>query len=600
MFGQPSSGSPFGSTTAGTTNPPQSGSSQPGFSFGNSTNRAASFLFGSQPAQNSTFGQNNSTNQPSLFGSSTAGGASQTQPQSSGGLFGQNNQNAQNKPAGGSLFGQTNNQNNTASGGLLGQNNTQTSGGLFGQNNNQSSTSGGLFGQNNNQNSTSGGLFGQNNNQTNSSGGLFGLTNNQNNQNTQNTQSGGLFGQNNTQNNQNNQSGGLFGANNLANSNTGTFGKPGGTSTLGGLFGGLGTTSANNTLGGLFGGSNTNTLGGLFGNNASNTSNTSTSGLFSQGNNTNNSLFNQNNSSLLFGQNNQAQTNTTVPSNNPQPSFGWNSQKPAAPAVKSIMQVSRNEPAKNNYTPAISDQLLKIKEQWDPLSPKLALKTHFYNKVSDNEISAVLNQPRPQNETPEDWDAAMSNRPSASYYPVKVTSYSDVAQRVEVQLDHVAKSRVILNEILQKQSALSSKHDLDNTTRILRAKTKHAKLLRRLLRLATILAVLKLKGYPLLPEEEELSKQFDLLNGMISDPNSPLGRLNDIFARVTILKERSEELNRQFDTTVRSMSSKDEDDVNNEEIIKKVSQLLLKQQVGLNHLNKVIAEDTEKVEKLKQ
>ena len=264
------------------------------------------------------------------------------------------------------------------------------------------------------------------------------------------------------------------------------------------------------------------------------------------------------------------------------------------------MQVSRNEPAKNNYTPAISDQLLKIKEQWDPLSPKLALKTHFYNKVSDNEISAVLNQPRPQNETPEDWDAAMLNRPSASYYPVKVTSYSDVAQRVEVQLDHVAKSRVVLNEILQKQSALSSKHDLDNTTRILRAKTKHAKLLRRLLRLATILAVLKLKGYPLLPEEEELSKQFDLLNGMISDPNSPLGRLNDIFARVTILKERSEELNRQFDTTVRSMSSKDEDEVNNEEIIKKVSQLLLKQQVGLNHLNKVIAEDTEKVDKLKQ
>ena len=79
-----------------------------------------------------------------------------------------------------------------------------------------------------------------------------------------------------------------------------------------------------------------------------------------------------------------------------------------------------------------------------------------------------------------------------------------------------------------------------------------------------------------------------------------MGRLNDIFARVTILKERSEEFNRQFDTTVRSMSSKDEDEVNNEEIIKKVSQLLLKQQVGLNHLNKVIAEDTEKVDKLKQ
>lgn len=586
MFGS-SSGSPFGSNTAGNAGSQPAGA-QSGFSLGNNTNRAASFLFGSQQPQAGGFGQNNTTNQPPLFGTGSTG---QTQQGSGGGLFGQNNQNTQipGQNQSGGLFGQNNNQSGTTGGlfGLSGTLNTN-SGGLFGSKPTQNATSGGLFGssQNTTQSNATGGLFGQggnqNSTQNSTSGGLFG-----NSQNTgqNNTSGGGLFGQGNNQNSTQNASAGLFGLNNNQNTQN---------NTSGGLFGGSNTST--NTGGGLFGGNKPPApSGGLFGQsntaNAANSTTGNTSSLFGQQNAApNNSLFGQ----TTQNQNQPQNQNSNQPSfNNSQPSFGWNSQKPAAPAIQSIVP-ARSEPTKTNYTPPISDQLLKIKEKWDPLSPKLALKSHFYNKVNDGELAALLNQLRPQNESPEDWDAAMSNRPSASFYPIKVTSFTDVAQRVEIQLEHVAKSRVVLNEILEKQSALSSKHDLDNSTRILRAKNKHAKLLRRLLRVATILAVLKLKGYPLSPEEEELSKQFDLLNGAISDPNLPLGHLSDIFARVTILKERSDELNRQFDTTVRSMSSK-EDEVNGDKIVQKVSQLLLKQQVGLNHLNKVIAEDMEKV-----
>ena len=137
-----------------------------------------------------------------------------------------------------------------------------------------------------------------------------------------------------------------------------------------------------------------------------------------------------------------------------------------------------------------------------------------------------------------------------SHYPIKISSFNDVAQRIETQLEHVSKSRVILNEINEKLNALSSKHDLENTTRILKAKAKHTKLSRRLLRLATVLAILKLKGYPLLPEEEEISKQFDVLSSKLNDPNSPVGKLSDVFARLAILKERAEDLNYQFEVSI--------------------------------------------------
>ncbi|ODV65325.1 hypothetical protein HYPBUDRAFT_93887, partial [Hyphopichia burtonii NRRL Y-1933] len=451
--------------------------------------------------------------------------------------------------------------------------------------------------------------------------------------------SGGLFGSNNSTTNTSSTGGGLFGS------------KP---AASGGLFGSSNTNNTSNT--------NTNTSGGLFGSNTSNTSGTTGGGLFGSGNTTNTSgntggLFGSGNASNpsgntgggLFGSNQQQQQqqqqqqpqqpqpqqpqpsgglfgqNTT---NNSQPSFGWSSQqnnKPALGAANTSNATNNNISLPfnsnnsttsnvNTYTPAINDQLLKIKEQWDPNSPKCALKTHLYNKFNDQEINMLLSQQRPANESSEDWDAAMSNRPTPQHYPIKITSFTEVAQRVEVQLNHVAKSRILLNTINDRQSALSSKHDLDNTTRILKAKAKHTKLSRRLLRLATILAILRLKGYPLLPEEEEISRQFDLLNDKLNDPNASLGKLNDVFARLAILKERSEELANQFDSSVNTMNGglnqssndisngeagKDHvEEKSNDELVNKLTKLLLKQQQGLNYLNEVLQKDFDEVKKI--
>lgn len=233
------------------------------------------------------------------------------------------------------------------------------------------------------------------------------------------------------------------------------------------------------------------------------------------------------------------------------------------------------------------------------------MKTHFYNKLNEQEINRLLNQPRPANESPDDWNKAMSERPSNQYYPVKITMFTDVSNRIEAQLEHVKKSRYLLNVINENQSKLSAKHDLDNTNRIKNCKIKHTKLSRRLLRLATILAILKLKGYPLLPEEEEISKQFELLNAKLDDPNNALSKLNDLFARLIILKEKSENMNTSLNQSINLMNDNldDLDDVksendNNDELILKVSKLLLKQQKGLNYINEIISKDLELADKL--
>lgn len=556
---------------------------------------------------------------------------------------------------GGGLFGSSNTASSTGGGGLFGANKPATTTTGFGSQPQQgsnlfgssSNTGGGLFGkqqqQQQQQANTSGGLFG---NKPATGGGLFGAQAN----NTSNTSGGGLFGGQ-TNNTTNNTGGGLFGGqtNNTAN-NTG-----------GGLFGGQSNTTGTNTGGGLFGGQqqqqqlNTTTSGGgLFGNKpatggglfggSSTTANTGST-TFGSNQGTTGGLFGNkqpNTSGGLFGNTQQQQTqqqqqqssglfssNTT---NNAQPSFSWSQPPQSSNSTATngnTNQISNltsgpfgsntNQQVNNNtytYTPAINDQLTKIWEQWDPNSSKCALKTYIYNKFSDQEINVLLNQPRPANESAEDWENAMIARPGPNYYPIKVNSFNDVAQRIETQLDYVAKSRVLLNNINQNLDNLSSQHDLENTTRIMKAKSRHTKLSRRLLRLATILAIVKLKGYPLLPEEEEISKQFELLTSKLNDPNSSIGKLSDVFARLAILKERAEEFNYQCENSVNllnntliegeeSTSKKgsvttaaEQSDSNIEEAIHKLSKVLLKQQMGLNYLNDILEKDIEAVNKI--
>ncbi|CAI4449844.1 ALI_collapsed_G0024060.mRNA.1.CDS.1 [Saccharomyces cerevisiae] len=528
--------------------------------------------FGNKPAGSTgfSFGQNNNnTNtQPSASGfgfgdsqpnsgTATTGGFGANQATNT---FGSNQQSS----TGGGLFG------NKPALGSLGSSSTTASGttaagtGLFGQQTaqpQQSTIGGGLFG--NKPTTTTGGLFGnsaQNNSTT--SGGLFG---------NKVGSTGSLMGGNSTQNTSNMNAGGLFGAKpqNTTATTGGLFGsKPQGSTTNGGLFGS--GTQNNNTLGG----------GGL------------------------------------FGQSQQPQTNTAPGLGNTvstQPSFAWskpstgsNLQQQQQQQIQVPLQQTQaiaQQQQLSNYPQQIQEQVLKCKESWDPNTTKTKLRAFVYNKV--NETEAIL-YTKPGQVLQEEWDQAMEKKPSPQTIPIQIYGFEGLNQRNQVQTENVAQARIILNHILEKSTQLQQKHELDTASRILKAQSRNVEIEKRILKLGTQLATLKNRGLPLGIAEEKMWSQFQTLLQRSEDP-AGLGKTNELWARLAILKERAKNISSQLDSKLMVFNddTKNQDSMSkgtgeeSNDRFNKIVEILTNQQRGITYLNEVLEKDAAIVKKYK-
>ena len=528
--------------------------------------------FGNKPAGSTgfSFGQNNNnTNtQPSASGFGFGGSQPNSGTATTGGFganqatntFGSNQQSS----TGGGLFG------NKPALGSLGSSSTTASGttaagtGLFGQQTaqpQQSTIGGGLFG--NKPTTTTGGLFGnsaQNNSTT--SGGLFG---------NKVGSTGSLMGGNSTQNTSNMNAGGLFGAKpqNTTATTGGLFGsKPQGSTTNGGLFGS--GTQNNNTLGG----------GGL------------------------------------FGQSQQPQTNTapglgntvsTQPSAWSKPSTGSNLQQQQQQQQIQVplqqTQAIAQQQQLSNYPQQIQEQVLKCKESWDPNTTKTKLRAFVYNKV--NETEAIL-YTKPGHVLQEEWDQAMEKKPSPQTIPIQIYGFEGLNQRNQVQTENVAQARIILNHILEKSTQLQQKHELDTASRILKAQSRNVEIEKRILKLGTQLATLKNRGLPLGIAEEKMWSQFQTLLQRSEDP-AGLGKTNELWARLAILKERAKNISSQLDSKLMVFNddTKNQDSMSkgtgeeSNDRINKIVEILTNQQRGITYLNEVLEKDAAIVKKYK-
>ncbi|AJR78215.1 Nup57p [Saccharomyces cerevisiae YJM248] len=528
--------------------------------------------FGNKPAGSTgfSFGQNNNnTNtQPSASGFGFGGSQPNSGTATTGGFganqatntFGSNQQSS----TGGGLFG------NKPALGSLGSSSTTASGttaagtGLFGQQTaqpQQSTIGGGLFG--NKPTTTTGGLFGNSakNNST-TSGGLFG---------NKVGSTGSLMGGNSTQNTSNMNAGGLFGAKpqNTTATTGGLFGsKPQGSTTNGGLFGS--GTQNNNTLGG----------GGI------------------------------------FGQSQQPQTNTAPGLGNTvstQPSFAWskpstgsNLQQQQQQQIQVPLQQTQaiaQQQQLSNYPQQIQEQVLKCKESWDPNTTKTKLRAFVYNKV--NETEAIL-YTKPGHVLQEEWDQAMEKKPSPQTIPIQIYGFEGLNQRNQVQTENVAQARIILNHILEKSTQLQQKHELDTASRILKAQSRNVEIEKRILKLGTQLATLKNRGLPLGIAEEKMWSQFQTLLQRSEDP-AGLGKTNELWARLAILKERAKNISSQLDSKLMVFNddTKNQDSMSkgtgeeSNDRINKIVEILTNQQRGITYLNEVLEKDAAIVKKYK-
>ncbi|KAL6950876.1 hypothetical protein ACO0QE_000158 [Hanseniaspora vineae] len=387
---------------------------------------------------------------------------------------------------------------------------------------------------------------------TSTSGGLFGKP-----AATTTTPGGGLFGQQSTTSNNTTTTGGLFGNNNTAATagaapSGGLFGKPAGAATTtttgtapsGGLFGNTGAstgaTTANSTTtgGGLFGSNNANTTttstgGGLLGNKPAATNSTG-GGLFgasTASNTTGGGMFGKPAPSTttggtgLFGQQNQQSQLATGVTQQPaqpqtgaifgkttQPSFAWSNnsahlqqqqqqqnsllQQQQQQHLQQQQQLQQKQSTQYsaNYPQQIQEQLLKLQQQWLPVTDNCKFKGFVYNKM-DTTQQAVLDLQKPSNViTQNEWEQALKDRPGEDYLPLLITSPTDLQERIALQTKTVAQYRQIMNNVIYEQhlSQLKDKHNLDTTIRLSKCQTKLRDLESRLWKLnCTIKTILE-------------------------------------------------------------------------------------------------------------
>lgn len=327
----------------------------------------------------------------------------------------------------------------------------------------------------------------------------------------------------------------------------------------------------------------------------------------------------------LFGQQNQQQPQlqqAQPPQQNfsSQPSFPWSTnntsntttfgqttqpqqqQAPIQP-IQPLQSTTSNNQSKqhtqNDYTPTINDKLIKIKSSWDGNNPKSTMVTHLYNKV-DNSFN---NFTRPLNETPEEWENAMKNRPKEyNSIPIKCIGFTGLFERNQLQDNHVKQTRLLLNEINDKLIKLNEKHDLHSNSQLLKCKMRQRNLNIKLLKIAINLSILKFKGYPLTNDEEILILKFKNLLSKLDDPIG-LSRVNELWARLTNLKDKYPDNSASLNKSLNEIDindNKENNENDSDDVIKRLLKILAKQQHGIQFLCELMAEDEAKLMKLTQ
>lgn len=279
----------------------------------------------------------------------------------------------------------------------------------------------------------------------------------------------------------------------------------------------------------------------------------------------------------------------------------------------SFNNISNNNSSIPDYTPTISDKLNKLKTKWTT-----SLTTHVYNKV-DNPIPTT----RPLDTTPEEWEIAMSKRPSDYHtIAIKCQGFNSLFERNTLQESHVKQTRLLLHETEKKLNSLQDKHSLLSLPQLQKCQNKHKLLQRKLLHIAINLSILKNAGYPLSNDEELMLQQLQTLLQKTQDPLG-LARSTELWACLSLIQppvlNSNSNATANLNTGINGNSVNDEVSVkaklsnnssnnsstnnssnneNNEnslqeysETIKNIQNILLQQQVAIETLTSLINND---------
>lgn len=239
----------------------------------------------------------------------------------------------------------------------------------------------------------------------------------------------------------------------------------------------------------------------------------------------------------------------------------------------------------------IVDQLQRVKDAWDPQNPNCVFQHYFYNQVPQDQVMLYA---MPPGQDQAKWEQAIAKRPDQSSVPVLAVGFDDLNKRLSQQKQQVDAYKVRMKEVRDKLSELSNRHDLHTAVKLAEMRARHAKLVRKTLALAIKLQVVTNRGHVLTPEEERLRQKLKELLARAEDP-SVFGSLNEVWARVRVIKDRSEAKDQSTDGDGGHHAHLDLE--RNKEQIERTIKVLAAQQTGIKFLAGLIEEDKERVEK---
>lgn len=186
----------------------------------------------------------------------------------------------------------------------------------------------------------------------------------------------------------------------------------------------------------------------------------------------------------------------------------------------------------------IPEQIDVLFRKWNPQDPECAFQHYFYNQVPAE--TAPYYHPAP-GEDEKKWEEALQKKPNENAIPVLIRGFWELGERIKTQDQAVKILRQRMHDINKSLDQRMQDHDLKFTAKTQKARRKHVELSRRTLALATKVQVLRNRGYALDSTEEELRKKLQQLEKGAFDPVLN-GRQEEIWARLTVVRERAEML----------------------------------------------------------
>jgi len=223
--------------------------------------------------------------------------------------------------------------------------------------------------------------------------------------------------------------------------------------------------------------------------------------------------------------------------------------------------------------------------KWHPESPDCVFQHYFYQNVGVERAPFFT---PPADEDPRKWEEALKKKPSEGCIPVIAKGFGQNGIRGRMNLQEAAVAALYsrVNEINESLRQRIEEHDLKFTVRTQEARRKHIALSRRTLALATKVQVLRNRGYALDGAEEELKSKLDKLKETAFDPVLS-GRQEEIWARMTVVRERAQMLKDETERLGKQAGSLDQEPID-DATMAQIKKILTDYDSQLAHLRKEV------------